>query len=261
MSDWVYDLDFSILYPAVVALSVVTALVGTWLGNRTHGRNGGREDLGMLAGAGLGLLALLLAFSFSLALSRFDTRRSMVLEEANAIGSTANFALMLPQADRQPVLDLLRGYVEVRTGLGTPYDPAKLERDVQRSEELQNRLWALAVQMTAASPQSLPAYRFVGSLNEVNNIHERRVTALRYGIPREVMAILLGVALVALLLIGYHSGAQGVRRPVATLLMAATVGVVMTLVADLDRPARGFIQVPVQPLIDARDAIPAGGSG
>lgn len=261
MSDWVYDLDFSILYPAVVALSVVTALLGTWLGNRSRGHDGRREDLGMLAGSALGLLALLLAFSFSLALSRFDTRRTMVLEEANAIGSTANFALMLPKASQQPILDLLRDYVAVRTGLGTPYDPAKLEQDVQRSVDLQNELWALAVAVTAASPQGLPEYRFVNSLNEVNNIHERRVTALRYGIPREVVAILLGVALVAMLLIGYHSGMQGVKRPVVTLLMAATVGVVMTLVADLDRPARGFIQVPVQPLIDAGEAIPGGGLG
>jgi hypothetical protein len=43
-----------------------------------------------LTGAALGQLALLLAFSFSLALSRYEARRKWVLEEANAIGSTAN---------------------------------------------------------------------------------------------------------------------------------------------------------------------------
>jgi hypothetical protein len=64
------------------------------------------------------------------------------------------------------------------------------------------------------------------------------------------MVLLLGVAMVAMALTGYHSGVRGARWPIATLLMAMTVGIVMTLVADLDRPARGFIKVPVQPLID-----------
>ncbi|GGJ24649.1 hypothetical protein GCM10011320_34920 [Neoroseomonas lacus] len=256
MADSLYDLDFSILYPLVVALSVGSTVLGAWLGNRAQRRGSKAEDLGMLAGSALGLLALLLAFSFSLALSRFDTRRSMVLHEANAIGSTANFALMLPEPARQPIFDLLREYTAVRTGLGRPYDVAKLEQDVARSVALQGRLWQIAVEVTAASPQSLPVYRFVGSLNEMNNVHESRITAIRYRIPGEVMVMLFGVAMMAMALTGFHSGVRGARRPVATVLMAMTVGVVMTLVADLDRPARGFIKVPVQPLIDAASGMP-----
>ncbi len=256
MSEWIYDLDFSVLYPLVVALSVGAASLGTWYGIRSHRRGARQEDLGMLAGATLGLLALLLAFSFSLALARFEKRRDMVLAEANAIGSTANFALMLPDTARQPVLALLRDYTILRIGLGRPFDPAKLERDVARAVALQSRLWTIGTAVTDAAPQSLPVYRFVGSLNEMNNVHESRLTAIRYRIPGEVMMMLLGVAMVAMALTGFHSGVRGARRPVATLLMATTVGVVMTLVADLDRPARGFIQVPVQPLIDTANALP-----
>jgi hypothetical protein len=256
MADWIYDLDFSILYPLVVAMSVGSAGIGAWLGNRSQRRGAKQEDHGMLAGSTLGLLALLLAFSFSLALSRFDTRRSMVLEEANAIGSAANFALMLPESTRQPILDLLHEYTAVRIGLGRPFDPAKLEHDVARSVDLQARLWQFGVTLTAASPQSLPIYRFVGSLNEVNNIHESRLSAIRFRIPAVVLLLLLGVAMVAMALTGYHSGVLGAQWPMATILMAVTVAIVMTLVLDLDRPARGFIQVPVQPLVDAASALP-----
>ena len=250
MADWIYDLDFTILYPGVVALSIGAAGLGAWLGHQSQRRGSKQEDLGMLAGSTLGLLALLLAFSFSLALSRYDARRSMVLQEANAIGSAANFALMLPEPSRRPVLDMLRDYTDVRAGLGRPYDLSKLDRDVARSVDLQARLWQIAVTLTADAPQSLPIYRFVGSLNEMNNIHESRLSAIRFRIPGEVMVLLLGVAMIAMALTGYHSGVRGARRPVATMLMAMTVGIVMTLVADLDRPARGFIKVPVQPLID-----------
>lgn len=257
MFDWLYEADFNVLYPLTIVLIAGAAEVGTWIGWRSRAAADEAPDIGTLAGAALGLLALLLAFSFSLSLSRYEARRNWVLQEANAIGSTANFALMLPGPAQQPILNLLRDYSTVRIGLGAPYDPAKLARDVARSVELQNKLWQQAVTITAAAPQSLPAYRFVASLNEMNNIHENRLTALRYHAPGVVMFLLIVVAMVATGFTGYHAGARDSHGRVATFIMSLTIAVVIMMVIDLDRPARGLIQVPVQPLIDARQGIPA----
>ncbi len=251
---WFYGLDMAALYPATIALIAGASELGTWLGARSRKSTG--SEIGTLTGAALGLLALLLAFSFSIALSRFDARREVVLEEANAIGSTANFALMLPQPAQAPMLKLLRDYAAVRIGLGIPYDPAKLKRDLDRSTELQTRLWQQAVAVTAAAPQSLPAYRFVASLNEVNNIHEKRLSALRNHVPAAVMVVLIGVAMVAMGFTGYHAAISGGRRRIAVLLMSVTVSILIMLIIDLDRPSRGLIQVPVQSLIDAARGIP-----
>jgi hypothetical protein len=254
--DQLYDLDLAVLYPALIILIAGAAELGAWLDRRLRGGVAQETDISTLTGAALGLLALLMAFSFSLALSRYDVRRTLVLEEANAIGSTANFALMLPESAQKPILGMLRDYTAVRIGLGIPYDPAKLARDVVRSLELQTRLWQQAVAVTATAPQSLPAYRFVGSLNEMNNIHERRLTALRYHVPGAVMVMLVGVAMVAMGFTGYQTGAMGFGRRVAALIMSFTVAAVIMLVVDLDRPARGLILVPVQPLVDAAQGIP-----
>ncbi len=251
-----YQLDLTILYPLVIIMLAAAAELGHQIGWRSRRKESEHADLGTLTGAALGLLALLLAFSFSIALSRYDVRRNMVLEEANAIGSTANFALMLPAPAQQPIMDLLREYTAVRVGLGIPFDPPKLERDVARSLDLQARLWQQAVTVTAAAPQSLPAYRFVASLNEMNNIHERRLTALRYHVPAAVEFTLAGIALVAMGFAGYNAGVTGTRRYFPTLIMAVTVGVLIVMVMDLDRPSRGLIQVPVQPLVDAAQSIP-----
>ena len=255
MSDWLYEISLTALYLAIAILVVGATEFGNWIGRRSHGPKAVDADIGTLAGATLGLLALLLGFSFSIALSRYDGRRDLVLEEANAIGSTANFALMLPEPVQGPTLDLLREYAEVRVTLGTPYDPLKMEQDIARSLDLQTRLWQQAVAVTAASPQSLPVYRFVASLNEMNNIHERRLTALRYHVQAEIFFMLLGVAMVAMVLTGYQVGATRGRRHPANLLMAFTVAMVMTLIIDLDRPHRGLILVPVQPLLDAAAGI------
>ena len=50
-----------------------------------------------MVGATLGLLAFILAFTFGLAAARFDTRRQVLFDEANAIGTTYLRAAMLPE--------------------------------------------------------------------------------------------------------------------------------------------------------------------
>jgi hypothetical protein len=252
---WLYELDPAVLYPVTIILIAGAAELGKQLGKRFPAAEASSPDLGTLTGAALGLVGLLLAFTFSIALSRYEARRNWVLEEANAISSTANFALMLPQPVQKPILALLRDYTEVRIGLGIPFDQAKLDRDIARSLDLQTRLWQQAIAVTAAAPQSLPTYRFVASVNEMNNIHERRVTALRYHVPAMVMFVLVGVAMVAMGFTGYLAGVSGVKRRVADLIMSSTVAALILLIVDLDRPSRGVIHVPTTPLIDALQGI------
>ena len=98
-------------------------------------------------------------------------------------------------------------------------------------------------------------YRFVASLNEMNNVHERRLTALRYHIPAAVVFTLTSVALVAMAFAGYNAGVTGTRRFYPSMIMAVTAGALIVLVMDLDRPSRGLIQVPVQPLIDTAQSL------
>jgi hypothetical protein len=254
--EFLYELNFAILYPAIIILIAGATELGHRTGLRFREIEPRRPDLGTLTGAALGLLALLLAFSFSIALSRFDVRRTLVLEEANAIGSTANFALMLPAPAQEPMLALLRDYTAIRVNLGIPPSPSKLENDVARSLDLQARLWQQAVAVTRADPQSLPAYRFVASLNEMNNIHERRLTALRFHVPVAVVFMLTIVALVAMAFAGYNAGITGARQLLPTLIMSVTVAALIVLVVDLDRPNSGLIQVPNQALVDAAQGIP-----
>jgi hypothetical protein len=257
--EWIYGLDMLIVCPATIILIAGSAELGNWIGlqfREANTANTANTDVATIVSAFLGLLALLIAFSFSMAEARYDKRHDLVLEEANAISSTANFALMLPQEAQQPILKLLRDYTAIRVALGIPFDPAKTEQDIVRSLELQGHLWQQAELATASNPQSLAVYRFVGSLNEMNNIHERRLTALRSHVPIAVMFMLVGVAMVAMGFTGYNAGVSGARRRVTTLIMSITVTLLIMLIADMDRPYRGAIQVPVEALVDAARGIP-----
>jgi hypothetical protein len=77
-----------------LVLLVAATEIGRWLGKRGGGR--AEANVPTLEGAVLGLLALMIGFTFAMALSRFEAHRDAVLDEANAIGSTALRARLLP---------------------------------------------------------------------------------------------------------------------------------------------------------------------
>ena len=137
---------------------------------------------------------------------------------------------MLPTHAQPQILGLLRDYIAVRIGLGVPYDPAKLERDAAKSTDLLTRLWQQAV--AVSEPQSLPANRFINSLDEMTKIQERRLHALLYHVPNAVVLMLLGVAMVAVGFTGYHVGLTETRPRLGTLIIAVTVAVVIVGVID-----------------------------
>src|SRR5262245_4419033 len=96
----------------VVGLAVIVAAIE--IGWRLGVRGGGDPNVSTLESAMLGLLALIIGFTFAMSLSRFEARRDAVLNEANAIGTTALRARLLPEANRAEALKALREYVQIR---------------------------------------------------------------------------------------------------------------------------------------------------
>ena len=150
----------------------------------------------------------------------------------------------------------LREYTELRMALGAPYDPDRFAAALKRSGELRADLWRRAVAAETAQPQSLGVYQFVWNLSDLNNMGEKRVTALRNHVPVVVSLMLAGTALVAMAFSGYGAGVAGVKRRFANLVMALLVSTLIALMLDLQQPARGTILVPTQPLQDALDGFP-----
>ena len=98
--------------------------------------------MGAVVGATLGLLAFLLAFTFGMAASRYDTRKQLVLQEANAIGTTYLRAEFLQEPQRSDIRNVLREYAALRAqGVTLLMTPAVMAQ----SSALHDRLWADAV--------------------------------------------------------------------------------------------------------------------
>jgi hypothetical protein len=235
----------------VVLLIVLLSVEGGYRLGQRAGRLAEAQDapLDEMVVATLGLLAFLLAFTFGLAAERFDTRRQLLLDEANAIGTTYLRAAMLPEAGDE-IRALLRHYVDVRLDAMRTHDRASEQR---RAEALQAQLWARTVPIAKRAPGSVILGRFVESLNELIDLYAKRLTAdERTRIPLAIWVSLDGVTILSFGLLGYHAGLVIPRRSPAILPVAFTFAVVIWLIADLDRPHEGTLVLSRQALVDVR---------
>jgi hypothetical protein len=250
--------DYSL--PTIFSVGVVIILAASEIGYRIgmHASANGGGDISTLESAVLGLMALMIGFTFAMALSRFETRRDAVLSEANAIGTTALRARLLPQPERGEVLRLLRQYTAVRLDITQrPASRAELVAAVDKSNAIQEGLWQQAKVMSANDKNMVPTGLFVQSLNEMIDQQAKRLAALRNRVPNIVMLALFGIAAVGAAFTGYGRGLGGRRRRLPLYLMAVLISAVILLILDLDRPAAGFIEVSQQPMIDTAASIAA----
>ena len=116
------DYSLSLIFTASLLAIFVAAEIGRRVGLLAARQK--QENISTIEGAILGLLALLIAFTFSMALSLYEVRRDAVLNEANAIGTTALRARLLPAPHNAECLKLLREYIQVQVGIAQSVLPS-----------------------------------------------------------------------------------------------------------------------------------------
>lgn len=240
---------------AIVALIVseVGYRIGRWWQERTPEEKEGPTP--MIVGSLLGLMAFLLAITMGMASERFDARRALVLAEANAVGTTYLRAGYLSEPASRKTKALLREYVPLRI---VTNNLAELRKKIARSVELQAELWSIAEELARITPESVVLGLYIDSLNEVMDLHEKRIMAGMYGrIPETILVLLLFGSMLTLAMVGYNAGLTRRRSSLTAVVLIVVLGAVITLVFDLDRPRGGFLEVSQQPLIDLQSQIGA----
>jgi hypothetical protein len=208
---------------------------------------------GTIVGAALGLLAFMLAFSFGIAGSIHKARKELVIEEANAIETAYLRAQLIPEPASSELQSLLREYVDVRIkgGRWKTYDD--LKQAIAGSENLLDKMWAQSVPLVKENSGSIITGLFVESLNKVIDLHSKRLAAGRNRIPRSIGFTLLFVAVVTMIMMGYHGGLTGIRITIARIALILILTSVMLLIIELDRPGKTMIKLNQQAIIDVRE--------
>lgn len=241
------------LYLITASIVLISIEAGWQMGNyrRLKSQDENKAPVGAAVGATLGLLAFLLAFTFGLAANRFDNRKQIVLQEANAIGTTYLRVDFLPVELQAEARSLLREYAALRSG---GFKVVLNPEGMSRAATTQDELWVLAAR-AAQSSDTISTGLFIQSLNEMIDMDAVRVTALRNRIPDAIWIMLALVTVFSMIALGYQFGLTGTRSWATTLFLVLVFTPVILLIADLDRPQAGLLQVSQQPLIDLLEKI------
>lgn len=255
---WLSEANEGLLFAVFFVLLLLTAEAGFRLARHARLENGQvSSQASAIQGAVLGLLALLLGFTFSLAVSRFEARKEIWRDEANAIGTTYLRAQLLPEPMSTRVQTLLRSYVETRFELAAfGHDAARVRAVHARSSALQTEMWnqVLAVARGREVDAEIVTL-FAASLNQTIDLHNTRLAAIRNHVPAAIFLLLFLVAAASLGLTGYVSGPNHRQSFVLNTLVAALITLVTLLTFDLHRPTRGFITLKTTVLDELRDSV------
>jgi hypothetical protein len=216
-----------------------------------------RTQVMSIQGSTMGLLALILGFTFAMALSRFEYRKQMVVEESNAIGTAALRSEFLPASRDVEVNTLVCRYVEIRlesvlrTCQGSP-ERAQLDLE---DRQIQLRLWSIAHEAAEADPRSVPLGLLTHAVNELIDIKTKRDIAVANHVPESVLLFLLTFAVLVAVVLGYGNGLAGARLTSLTSAYCVVVVLVIVLIIDLDRPQQGLARISQQSMIQLQETI------
>jgi len=230
--------------------------IGWRIGLASKAKDGKEPAAGAVDAAVYGLMGLLIAFTFSGAASRFEARRHLIVEEANAIG-TAYLRLDLLSAEPQAALkEKFRQYVDSRLEVYRKMsDVAAAKAEFARSQNLQAEIWAGAVAASRAILPQPAAMLLLPALNQMIDITTTRTVAVQNHPPSIIFIMLISLALLSALLAGFSMA--GSKSRIHMLVFAAILAITVYVIFDLEYPRLGLIQIDAadQVLVEVRQGM------
>jgi hypothetical protein len=249
-------------YPALVfVLAILTQGLAVWIGaallrQRFRLDDGTREDFGVIQAATLTLLGLIIGFTFSMATGRYDQRKNLEEEEANAIGTEYLRVDLLPPPDAAKIREVLLHYLDARIEHYSVRDAHRVEAINTETGKLQAELWAAIKGPAVAAPTPLSAVAIEG-MNDVLNTQGYAQAAAWNRIPPSAWALMLAIAMCANVLVGIGSrNPKGGSR--LLLIIPFVISLAFALIADIDSPRGGLIRVKPQNLISLSQSLRPG---
>lgn len=197
----------------------------------------------------LTLASFVLGLSFSQASARFDSRRALVVAEANDIGTTWLRADQLGSAQAARFRDVLSRYTAARLkAYESPLDSDVYRQMMNESSQDQGKLWSIASSMLRTDRTNVGTSLLMQSLNDTIDVSAQQLQALTSHVPTPIVLLTLVLVTLGALSLGLRFALDR-SRPVA--LSAIYVGallVVISMMIDYDRPQTGFVKVSLAPL-------------
>jgi hypothetical protein len=212
-----------------------------------------RDDFAIVQTACLTLLGLVIGFSFAMSISRYDQRKNYEEAEANAIGTEYSRAELLPATSAAVVRAQLRNYLGLRILFYRSRSEDELQRINADTARLQGEMWSGVRTPALAQPSPLIALAVTG-MNDVLNSQGYTQAAWWNRIPTSAWALLIAIAVCCSVLVGY--GVRSERANAGLLfVLPVVISIAFLLIADIDSPRSGFVQVVPQNLVSLSEGL------
>jgi hypothetical protein len=233
---------------AVMLFASILALIetGRRVGRRRLAAEGETAAKGFAAveGAIFGLLGLILAFSFSGALTRFDARRQLVVEEANDIGTAWLRVDLLPAASQPAMRDLFRRYLDSRIAAYRKLPDIDAARaELGQSAKFQKEIWALAVAASQSAGTAQAPMLLLPALNAMFDITTTQTETTRVHPPLIIFAMLGVLTLACSLFAGYDMASRPSLNLLHSVAFALVMSVTVYVIIDIEYPRLGMIRM------------------
>jgi len=240
LTDWLSGLSILAIFFVSLAAMILAGVFGQFVRRMRTARSGDVPDQSiaqeavLLSGV-LGLLGLLLAFSFGMVLNRYETRRELVTQEANAIGTAYLRTQLLDEPHRSRLSKLLIEYTDNRIRLAT----ADLDQNpyVSTNDVLLVEIWAAVRAARESALSHGVTTALLITFNEVIDLDTERKVAWQLRMPGEVLFLLLIYLMLTAAILG-HS-ADGLRAKRAALVLFVLLALSLSVMTDVNRPMTG----------------------
>jgi hypothetical protein len=253
MATAIFLVFLMVLFLTSVGLQLLGHHVGArW---RAHGMTAIGESTTAIQASLFALLGLLIAFTISGGETRLDARRKLIVAEANAIGTAYLRLDMMPPAAQPNLRELFRRYAESRIAYFSHVSRLDgLAGMRARSAELQDQIWAAAVEAAHDVPDTRPALLTLPAINQMIDVTTERDAALQTHVPVGMFVLLIVLAFACAFLAGAEM--SKVKRPSAfhVLAFAGTLALTCYVIINVEFPRWGFVRMSVfdQLLVNVR---------
>jgi hypothetical protein len=233
-----------------LAIAIFLLILATnWLGFRYRKFQEKKPSMEILDGVGplessmLGLMALLLGFTFAMAISKFEIRRQVIIEEANDIGTAILRADLFPDSIRSLHRSDFKEYLEARISYyEAGIDKTKIDSALKKGNFYSGRLWKRAALIAQEDRYRVSNLQMIPALNSMIDIVTVRESGRQSKVPPIILSMLLILTLTSSFLVGYgHKGKHRNLVMICTFSLMTTIA--LYLILELDRPRRGILNL------------------
>jgi hypothetical protein len=244
---------------ATILIVVLAMEAGFRLGGIIRRRSPDEKETSAstIANSILGLLAFILAFTFGIVTNRYDARKVLVREEANAIGTAYLRSDFLQDGDREKAADLFREYVDIRLKAGQLGQIKTFHETLARSDLIHKELWSMAVADGRKIMNSAVFALYIEALNTMIDFHSSRVAVVYARIPTGIWVVLYVLVILGMFGLGYQTAIADSRRSRIMPVLALAFSIVITLINSLDSLQSNFITISQQPLMALQKSMAA----